>query len=317
MIAGVEISPYYDMLSFTDMQSFQKTIENLDNQIENWNDSFDIKYPNLNDDALDSLEDALPFHEEQPLINFENNFDGYTSLRNDISSKEDTWLVAGGTDLQNDPDTSFIVDPILQSVLNQKNEVKIGDTIYIIKSDGWVGVYNSDIKMVRDIENGIINLDNPSQVDTTKLQLYSVHFWPFPASGWPNPINSGCLVKRNASSEGYAFNSSNDRRIKWKIAIRNYPWGDYVIGKTKGFKKKNNGSWKKYRSSLYVQVDGQFTTDVSNCHKANFNQSKSKNRREITKKISRWPYEALAVKNEVLGTHTGAGGVYKSSILTW
>lgn len=129
---GVSSACVNNMMHFSSWESFESTVEMLEQQVENHEDSFVIPNNALSEDDLNDLEESSGFESDQPLIDFENGFE-FCSLRRVERNAEDTWL-----DNSNQPGWSWddyiedgiISDPYEQTLYNPQHEVMICGMIY-------------------------------------------------------------------------------------------------------------------------------------------------------------------------------------------
>ena len=90
--ASARIGVYKNMLEFPDVETFLNTLEELEDQLEAYDDAFLDEWGHLDDESLDEKEDELKYDPAQPLIDFENQFSEFSSLRKKISAEEEIWL---------------------------------------------------------------------------------------------------------------------------------------------------------------------------------------------------------------------------------
>jgi len=91
----------------------------------------------FNDDQLADTEEVTRFNDEQPFINFENQY-GLNSLRAQISAAEANWLAttAGDSTAGPDPDDSYMDESEIRTLVNSSGDIKVGSNIYHFNSDG-------------------------------------------------------------------------------------------------------------------------------------------------------------------------------------
>lgn len=78
---------------FTDRQHFEDCIECLEQEVEDYNDTYESQYPEATAEQLDSLDIVNSFNEWQPLIQFENQ-KSLVSLRSIVEAQSEQWLSA-------------------------------------------------------------------------------------------------------------------------------------------------------------------------------------------------------------------------------
>ncbi len=79
------------IIEFNNMESYENMINQLNEDVENWDDNFVATYGHLDDDALNDKEEELNFDDEKPLSDFENE-NNFISLRNKYFIEENIWL---------------------------------------------------------------------------------------------------------------------------------------------------------------------------------------------------------------------------------
>jgi len=117
------------MLSFNDEAHFRSVLKCLEQDQDNYNDAFNRKYANYNEEDLNDLIDRMGFDEEQPLVDFEQNYSGFSSLRAKIELENLAWEAAAIQKFEELPEVSTIADHILRTVLTENCEVIIAGKI--------------------------------------------------------------------------------------------------------------------------------------------------------------------------------------------
>lgn len=135
---GMEMPSENNMLKFPDYLTFEQTVINLENQVEEYDDLFLAQNSNLSEDELDDLEEDIDYNPDTPLINFEQYHEFY-SLRSYSESLEDTWL--DNSDQTNwswddDPTADIFVDGVEQTIYNPYYEFIVCNTLYKLTKEG-------------------------------------------------------------------------------------------------------------------------------------------------------------------------------------
>lgn len=144
-----------DMLTFQSVEHFIESQNYLDEQTEIWDDAFVQTYEYLDDDALNDMEVQTGHDDEQPLTDFENSLD-FNSLRKKIIADEIPFLDNFDLDIEADPDNHHIVDDVIRAMVNENAEVKIGESIFIMREEATVQIIDGsleDLDLVRDTED--------------------------------------------------------------------------------------------------------------------------------------------------------------------
>jgi len=216
------------MLVFPSMAYVNYVLESLNYQITEWNNYIYGLYGEFDDSTYNAILDSLEINDNQPLIDFEDNFD-YTSLRKVIEEEELVWEINNdGEDISDEPDNHFIIDYAIRTLLNTNLQIKIGDTIYEITPDGY----------------NIINFgENINSIYNSKSL---------------NGCSSGVF------QSGISLNNQGTGGIGWSLAHHNYPWRMYVMARSKNYHKKN-GCLSSYRDECEVRIYGYVSGPSNDC----------------------------------------------------
>lgn len=291
------------ILVFKDMGTFIFTLKELERQILELDSAFVAYFNYLDDESLNIKEDEIGFRMETPLIDFSDYLD-YRSLFVKIDEEEKLWLQSEELDFMNDPDNHFIFEEELRTLLNVDCEVQIGKIIYKFTEEGWYEVYNEDLKSLSEIDN------NPEMYKYLK----NVSFF-----GEIDDKSTDCKTNK-AKSDSEA---SGNYKIKWRVAHITRPWERYVKAKTTNYKKNTVLGityWAKYRTGCSARVYGHISDSEGDCsEKVEFNNSTGQ---YAYNKKAKWVKHICYVQTKtssgwVKGDHLGAGGIQKSSVLTW
>ena len=230
-----------EILTFTDEAQFMEVYECLERQYEMWNDAFEQQYATLNDDDFNALADSLGFDEDSTLIAFEQRFPGFVSQRSKLRMQEAAWLNNTVLNPATNPfNNDYLNDIIMQTIFNQYQEVRIGNTIvHISELDGTVFT----------LPAGYCDVLSNLRSD--------------PSSGLNNPIvnvqssdslSNECRVGIKEQDEEML---TNNHKFFWKLTFWKYSIiGTSIKGNVKYYKQRNNGTWKKTRRYLAVDVYG-------------------------------------------------------------
>ncbi|MFZ2905346.1 MAG: hypothetical protein WAZ98_03985 [Cyclobacteriaceae bacterium] len=215
------------------------------------------------------MEESLNYNDDQPYLDFENQY-GISSKRAQITAAEDTWLdTAYGDSIALDPDNSFFIpDDELRTIINSYGELRIGSTYYVFNDDGSYyegGVqYLNEILSLRSLKKGQAL---PPHIQRVEGQL-------------PAAVPTCRSGKRDT---GYIYNSGRTWRFKYVTSIWNFPWGGRIIAKTKSYKKKSNGKWRKRRATIGALIKGDVTR--TDCDATEYIESSYKERKRRKVKV--------------------------------
>lgn len=311
LVSPAGVTVYGDMLHFPDVATLLTTLDDLENEVEVYDDNFLASHSELTQEELFELEDSVNYDENKPLEDFENQYPGFHSLRKMLSDEFNAWLDTDGDNVANDPDHHFILDDNFRAVLNEQACLRVEDTIYLMHDTGWIEVYNADLDVVADIEAGIIDANAEPTPQTLGI---------FRNLGHSQANCDDAITSR--AQDGYKL-GANDRRIKWKLVAENVAWWHKVKGKVWGYKKNKRGKWKKYRSGLWVRVEG-IVYDQASCTPFPFDMATGAYYSVIVTQHERKLKQPVPFggpfcfkKGEIIGRFYGADGASTAETLTW
>jgi hypothetical protein len=208
------------MLSFIDMDHFRKTLTCLENELESHNLSFDQAYSSTPTEQLDNIADNIGFDDWKPLVEFEQLFN-YSSRRAYIENQVVTWLNNTNIVWQNDPDELDGLSEELRTLLNIDGKVYIGGQIY-----------------------NYIPSDESVEITVNNLQVASSLMAP-----------DSCYRFRR-KVEFFPYGTSPSKKFKLKTIAYSYPWKVKQKVKLVNFKQRSNGTWRRSRTEISVNVQG-------------------------------------------------------------
>ena len=313
---------------FSNEASYKNYIDDLEAQVEQWDDAFLAEWGHLNDEDLNAKEDELNFDSEKPLTDFENTI-GLQSLRQKYIHAEDAWLDNEVLDEATDPDANPIYDfdENELAVMNTLAEVQIGTTIIkklskeeynlvnqelgkssnvkgkftVPYEDTYLVIEDSDYDALIDFNNGDVSVVNNDNVST---------------SGSPSALSC-----KYGKTRRKFFNTTSGKRIKAVIKVPQPRWGanGKVKSKIKSYKKKWYG-WKKWRTKIDVGAKGiVYNTSCTFTDFADLDNWKGEKRRKKLKYRfyggSNWG--SHIVENGELKGQYKQNGIVKELALTW
>lgn len=237
-----EITQVDGLLKFQSYDDVKSTIESLGEIYRDHENSFINQYPDISGDSLTKIEELIGYNEFETFEEFEESH-AHNSLRKVLFDHEENWLNSDQSTEEPISPMDFIIDLGFQTILNSQAELIVGDTIYKIYPNGYVQIPNLDFALLEVYRNS----NNPADVKGG----IKVGF---------EKSENDCRGHIAYPSIGWSKVSSGDARIKYKIAIRTFPWSRYVIAKTKAYRKRNWFGWKKVRTFIRTSVYG----DISN-----------------------------------------------------
>jgi hypothetical protein len=303
------------ILAFNSTSDVEQTIAYLEYKYDQYSDAFASQYPNLTADQFADTEEAVGFNDDQPYIDFENQY-GIYSLRASLTAQEDYWLetTAGDETAGVDPDDLYMNDYELRTLVNSDGYLKVGTLYYIFQSDGSYYTYDGGGGgggCTIDCPIQLAKIKNLKQGDPLPKGVKYYQSEPTVSIYLAAP---GC--RSNVKKKGFQPNGDGTWRFKWKVKASDGPFAGpgRVKAITKSYKKKN-GRWKKRGATIGAQVYGNVVSQDCTGGGAVESNYVQKRKRKIKAKVS---LQNLAVKNgELHGFHyhEKVGGYY--STLTW
>nr|MBC7614183.1 hypothetical protein [Pseudopedobacter sp.] len=280
--------PYYPgvsldngMLAFESNQAFYDLYNQLDNEVETYNANFYDQKGSLTDDQVETIEIQQNFDEYKPLRDFENYF-SFASLRQKIETEENAWMENITLDPNTDPDAIYTgSDEVIQSFFNQNQSVKIA------------GIYTG----------------TPSDNE------YATN-----ASG-----SNGTTCRTHKRYHQFSDLYNNDsKRAKYVASFNGFYLGIFssrIVARTKNYKKKSNGHWKKFATICKARILGYVVDNNCSGEKPFFTTYKPEKRRR-SYKSSRIEFFATSYikSGDMIGEHyvgSNANTLYFSQALTW
>ncbi len=268
------------MLSFPTFDDFEQTLNFLEQELENHEDAFVLKYENNSDDELDSLEEVVGFNSQQPLIDFENEHNFQFSLRKLYNELEENWLDNEELDPATDPDNEFAFDEIMQTLLNDNQEIMIEGKVFSFGKEG------KDYEITGDFTNSL-NSVNSNSVSESDPNIKSYTY-----------VTYGGPACRNWAGNDFYHDYAYKRKVKKRLVIRSVPFFCKTKAQIKSYKKKRR-RWKKHRTRLGVGL--QTYLKDNNCERTvrqGWKDKSIKSRKTRTVRMHDWGFGyALKAKN--------------------
>lgn len=290
------------MLEFVSIDHYEKTIETLQDLIEQHEDSFCETWSNLDDDALNDKEEEIGFVDYQPLIDFENAYKIPSSMRQSFEQAENDWLGKAELDDKADPSLTYSFDMVEMALLNANGEVKIGDFILKLTNKGFVKIDNVDVAtLIRINEGDVTAYEEPTVT-------HNIEFGEGDKGTCTN-------WKQKNYTDEYVVGS---RKVVKHVHFHSYPWKGTSCAKITSYKKRR-GKWKKYRMNLGVANQSYFRDNNCSGSVAKWSGWKRKKRKSIEKNNSSWGAfpQYRAEKNvSVIGYYEYSGNS-NQNFLTW
>ncbi len=289
------------LLEFSSVEHYEATISTLQTQMEQHEDAFLAAWSSLSDDDLNAKEDEIGFVDHQPLIDFENEYNIPSTLRQVFVAAEQQWLNNNDLVVENSPSIAYPFGMAELTLLNTDGMVKIGDNIIQLTKRGFIQIANLDIATVIRIKNG----------DMTALQEPSVTTSIEDDGGKGECTN----WKGKDIPDEYVTGS---RKVIKHVHFHSYPWKGVGSVEITSYKKQGN-RWKKYKMNLGVAVQTDFRNN--NCTNTLLKWSgwKYKKAKSIERNNPSWgayPQYRAQKAVSVIGQFNYAG-ISNMNCLTW
>lgn len=235
------------LLKFQSYDHVLFTIQNLEEKYDNHENFFINQYPDIDGDSLAIIEENVGHNEFETFEDFESSY-GHQSLRKELFDFESNWLDSDQSSEEPVHPMDFIIEYGLQTILNNKAELIVADTIYKFYPYGYVQIANLDFALLEEYRSS----NNPDEIKGGKVV------------GSLTTLKSGedCRGHMAYPSIGWGKKTLGNARIKYKVAIRTLPWSTrYVIAKTKAYRKTGGWlkKWRKTRAHIKCSVYGSIT----------------------------------------------------------
>ena len=273
------------VLAFESNQAFYDLYNQLDNGVETYNDNFYDPKASLTDDQVEVIEIQENFDEYKPLRDFESYF-GFASLRQKIETEENAWMDNTTLDPSTDPDFIYTEpDEVMQSFFNQNKSVKIAGNYFSTPEQDDLIIYS--------------NTTNSTTQSSCNNKLHKRYSEPNTQHIYDGGNKSAKFVA--------SFNG-----LYLLVATR-------LVARTKNFKRKSNGHWKKFATICYAHLGG--IVNDAYCYDSDFQETrpKSEKRRRSFKASTLYFANTLdhINKNEMIGNHTVGTFINFNKSFTW
>lgn len=275
---------------FANQAEYDVVYNCLEQEYEQHNDDFEAQYANLNDDDFNAMADQTGFDEDATLLAFEQgkSFNSYRQLLRDL---EDAWLNNVNLNTATDPDLlDYFDDPVANALMSHNRKVLIGTNLYLIDNTGelWVKA-NATCNDIPNIGKDPANLAKDPSITPALLSN---------SSGNPDCISN----EKKCDLQQYGNNGY--KQFKWKAKFRQGGGvfdlvKPHINSKIVSYKKKANGHWKNYKTTLRLELAGT----TCNTSPSAYSQIKEKRRNRLKKGI---PLGSWIFLNPYLSHPTGA-----------
>lgn len=302
-----------NMLHFASFEQYENVLEELEADVEAYEDAFVNAYPNLSDDDLDDIEESTGFNDQQPMIDLEVTH-SFQSLRKVMLAAEEAWLDQSdqpGWSWDDDPTDKAIIEGIEQTLWNPYHEIVICNMIYKYVDGGLLHIpidhrFASDIL---DAANDGMTIEDlvrefgGTQSDNLKDQIVTELF----VQVTPEDTVS-CVFKENRQKRFVHPNNSR-RSVKAKHVIRTWAYWKVYKAVTKSYKYKR-GKWRSRRTTISAGLDGNIHDPQLGCPSMVYiNKRTTRKKRKRREEAHRIPNGTIIVariginRGELKSTH--------------
>ena len=300
------------ILALNSISDVDQAIAYLEYKYDQYSDAFAAQYPSLTADQFADVEEAMGFNDDQPFIDFENQY-GIYSLRASLAAQENNWLAttAGDETAGQDPDDLYMDDYEVRTLVNSDGYIKVGTFYYVFLSDDSYYTYDGG--------GGGGCIECPIPLAAIKNLKPGDPMPPGVKHFKPEPIVSlaAAVCRSRVKSKGFKKSSDGNWRYKWKVKASDGPFEapGRVKAITKSYKKKWSG-WKVTGAKISAQVFGNVVSqDCSSGPAVDSGQGPFKCKRKVKAKVS---VSNLAVlKDQIHGLHNHENVPGFISTLTW
>lgn len=238
-----------NILIFENFELVNETLELLRNNYKNHDNRFVQSYSNLNNDELFEKELELNHNPYETFEEFENSLN-FCSLRQELFSETRKWLnnqkTLEGVDFMENPDNHFVFDLTERTILNEQNEIIIGDTLYKLDEKGYY-------KFSIEEENYLMNVVKLNNGENIPLSYYSPYTF--------SDVGIPCMVQHN---------HTRYQQVTPKIKIKmnsqthyNFFQGRTITSKTTAYKYRPFTGWDTYRTNIAAGYRGEISNPCS------------------------------------------------------
>lgn len=314
----------YGMLHFENMESFKQTKSELERMTEEWMMAYYEEFDELSTVEMLLLKDSTGYTDAEIYKYFESAME-FNSLRAMIAEEEFEYLQLQYASIEDDPDNHFIFEESVRTLLNEYEEVSIGDTLYKFYEGFYLAIPSEHSDRIPDFRVG----DDEAWNLAGQIDVVAIGYGGQGSSG--SSVGSGgssnCDTRINVSDRGYEPEDADEARIKWVVSFYNHPWDDTprVAVKTK-YQEYNDvlwgmGYWHKVsKYAIAKLVAGSELTNKDDCSKISLPEEWTdfpgggKAKLKVFAPDDTIKYE---VESEDINGYHSAGGIEYESTLTF
>lgn len=287
------------ILSFNSVADYEATINELENQYENWNENFEKQWEHLSDEEYADKQEELNFDEFSPLKDFGKQT-GIKNLLTKIEEENERWLNNEELDFDADPEKNYpFEDDFMKALLNDKQEIIIGTSIFFGKNNEFYEIPNKNFEVLENIRNNQPLKDSTLIRNKTKMLMGSCRSW---------------------AQRGEVQQVGNNRRYKMIVALRSYFFWTTALTRVVNY-ERIRGRWRTRPTSLKVRVAGQVRSG-GRCDISSQFLSRLKERNRRRRLAIRYTGDAAFMfvkvdKNDIVGYGFVQGILNQNLPLTW
>ncbi len=261
------------MMHFPSWESFEQTVEMLEQQVDNHEDSFVMPNDALSEDDLNDLEESSGFDADLPLKEYEQ-WNEFCSLRAKLEIEESTWLnnlPVNPTNLEwvSNPLDNSLVDGTEQTLVNEQSEVMICGLIYKPMEDGMLIIDANNPRATDALSFANNNTSSGKEViDELNTKEDSVVFF--------TPNSDGDCLYHSAKTMYESTATNRKIRMRHRLDSRYEPnafqpfinpngqANMIIVSTTNNYQRKGN-KWKRFRIRTMAGVEGKRINSSLGC----------------------------------------------------
>ncbi|MEQ8909800.1 MAG: hypothetical protein RIC95_11440 [Vicingaceae bacterium] len=309
------------VLFFENIEEMQNFISWAESEIESYDQSFLAEYGHLSGDTLADSLFVAGYNSDQPLINFEENFSDYNSLRKKVSEDMIPILQQEDFDYASSPDAQYIGDPIMRTILNEDGAYGLGDSIYFPLDSGYLAIgpeANYDLA-VEDINNDDMPMGSLSGPFRKIVIILPP---PPPGGGGGGGSGLNCANECRTNRLNAKDVTDGNKKMALTLSLMYSGAGTHLAMKVVSYKRLTSwSSWFRYPYSKFAGYNTTTYYTGSNCNNAGTLPGESKNNSSLLRCTVRHTFWGGAARRVKCNTLYGSGsmsGINQTSLtIAW
>lgn len=225
-----------EMLEFASTIDFDSTLSYLEIKTFEYEDAIDKNYGGLSEEEFEVLIDNGTYNDNSPLIDFENELTFTMSLRKKYDILENEWMAVEYNDELIHPKSLFPFSKFEMTLFNKYGEIKIGKSIFIFDSLGYIEITNGDIELLKYVKSMNYDVKSDEIIKVVKG-----------ASGNGEKVTSDC--------DGWEYKDGGEKynegakKVNTHVHFHSYAWKGVSNTEITVYKKRSS-KWKRHRTQI-------------------------------------------------------------------